>query len=84
MVTRLKQKQRSEGPVEKSVSENFANFTGNYLFWSLLLIKLQAIRLEFLKKRDADGGVFCEICKKILSTYFQKHLPSDNSLKRKK
>ena len=40
------------------VLNNFTNFTGKYLCWSLLLIKLQVFRPATLLKRDSNTGVF--------------------------
>ena len=39
------QKQAPEVFFKKSFLENFANFTGKHLRWSLFLIKFQAFRL---------------------------------------
>ena len=44
--------------VKKGVLKNFANFTGKCLRLSLFLIKLQALRLATLLKRDSNTGVF--------------------------
>ena len=44
--------------VKIDVLKNFANFTGKHLCWSLILIKLQAVRLVALLKRDSKTGVF--------------------------
>ena len=40
------------------VLKNIANFTGNYLWWNLFLIKMQAWRFTALLKRDSNAGVF--------------------------
>ena len=53
-----------KGKVRKvGVVKNFANFTGKHLFWSLFLIKLQA-----LLKRDSNTGVFLWNLQKFLRT----------------
>ena len=41
--------------------KNFVIFTGKHLFWSLFLIKLQALRHADLSKRDSNTSVFMEI-----------------------
>ena len=46
------------GSVKKGVLKNFANFTGKHLWWSLFLIKLQALRPGALLKRSSNTGVF--------------------------
>ena len=40
------------------VLKNFVHFTGKYLCQSLVLIKLQALRLAILLKRGSNTGVF--------------------------
>ena len=40
------------------VLENFPNFTGKHLCWSLFLMKLQAFRCATLLKRESNTGVF--------------------------
>ena len=37
--------------VEKGILKNLKNFTGKHLFWSIFLIKLQALACNFIKKR---------------------------------
>ena len=44
--------------VKKGVLQNFANFTGKQLCWSLFSIKLQALGLVTLLKRDFSTGIF--------------------------
>ena len=44
--------------IKKAVLENFPNFTGKHLCWSLFLMKLQAFRPTTLLKRDSNTGVF--------------------------
>ena len=39
------------------VLKNFAIFTGKHLYWSLILIKLQAFRPVTLLKSDSNAGV---------------------------
>ena len=50
----------------------FAIFTGNHMFWSLLLIKKQAFRLATLLKSNIS--VFLRILRIFLNTYFEEHL----------
>ena len=40
------------------VIKNAVNFTGKDLRWSLLLIRVQALRRATLLKRDCYAGVF--------------------------
>ena len=49
--------------VKKDVLENFANYTGKHLCWSLLLLK-----------GDSNLGAFCEICEFFKSPYFEERL----------
>ena len=49
------------------VLKNFAIFTGKYLCWSFLLIKLQAFRLVTI--RDFNTGVFLW----ILQSFYKQH-----------
>ena len=42
----------------KVVPENFANLTEKHLWWSLFLIKLQALSPARLFKKNFNGGVF--------------------------
>ena len=49
---------RSQMFFEIAVFKKFANFTGKHLRWTLLLIKLQALRPATLLKRDSNTGVF--------------------------
>ena len=48
---------RSQMFFKIDVLKNFADFTGNYLFWSLFSIKLQVFRPATLLKRDSNAGV---------------------------
>ena len=51
------------------VLKNFINL--KHLCWSLILIKLQAIRPTTLLKRDSNEQVFsCDICGIFKSTFF--------------
>ena len=43
---------------KRGVLKKFANFMGKHLYWSLFLIKLQAIRPATLLKRNSSTGVF--------------------------
>ena len=52
------QRQPPEVFYKKANLRNFAIFTRKYLFWSLFLIKLQALRPAKLLKRDPTTGVF--------------------------
>ena len=54
----LIQKQQPEVFYKIVILKNFAIFTGKQLFWSLFLIKLQAVRYATLLKRDSNTGVF--------------------------
>ena len=57
------------------VLENFANFTGKHLCWSLLLIKSQAKGPATLLKRNDPTQMFsCEICENFKNTFFTEHL----------
>ena len=49
---------RSQMFFEIAVFKKFANFTGKHLRWTLLLIKLQALRPATVLKRDSNTGVF--------------------------
>ena len=56
------------------VLKNFAIFTGEYLFWSLFLIKLQlAIRPATLLKTDSNTDVFLWILRNFTTPFFIKH-----------
>ena len=52
------------------VLKNFANYTGEYLCWSLFLIKLQPLRPTTLLKRDFSTGCFLVKFAKFLKTPF--------------
>ena len=54
------------------VLENFTNFTGKRLCWSLFLIKLQAWRAATLWKRGSNTRVFLWNLQK--TTFFTEHL----------
>ena len=54
----LFQKQPPEVFYKKAVLKNFAIFTGKHMCWNLFLIKLQAIRLTSLLKRDSNIRYF--------------------------
>ena len=51
--------------VKKDVLKNFPNFTGQHLFQSFFLIKLQALRCFPVK-----------FAKFLKNTYFEEHLPT--------
>ena len=55
---------------KKGVFKNFWIFTGKHLCWSLLLIKLQALRPAAVLKRDSTTCEYCEILK---NTFFEEH-----------
>ena len=58
------------------VLKNFAIFTGKYLCWSFLLIKLQAFRLVI---RDFNTGVFLWILQSFYKQhFFIEHLVADS------
>ena len=58
------------------VLKNFAIFTGKYLCWSFLLIKLQAFRLVI---RDFNTGVFLWILQSLYKQhFFIEHLVADS------
>ena len=54
--------------MKKGIFKNFANFTGKHLWWSLLLIKLQAIR------KTPTRVLSCNICEIFKNNYFEEHL----------
>ena len=60
--------------VWEDVLKTFTNFTGNYLCWSLFLIKLQAWGSATLLKRDSTQLLSCEVCEIFKNTYFKEHL----------
>ena len=61
--------------VKKGVLKNFANFTGKHLFWSLLLLKLQALQAQQLYQKETPTQVFsCGIYKTFKNIYFVEHL----------
>ena len=62
----------AEVAYKKYVFKNFAIFTGNRMFWSLLLIKKQAFRLATLLKSNIS--VFLGIVRIFLNTYFEENL----------
>ena len=55
------------------VIRNFAIFTGKYLYWSLFLLKLHALRpsalFQLRRKRDFTGDS-CENCKMVMNSFF--------------
>ena len=54
------------------VNRNLAILTGKHLFWSLFLIKLQAVRpnFQFRLKRDFNTGDSCENCQIVTYSFF--------------
>ena len=57
------------------VLENFANFTGKHLCWSLSLIKPEGLQL-YLKETPAQM-FSCEICYIFKNTYYKEHLRNE-------
>ena len=57
------------------VLENFANFTGKHLCWSLSLMKSECLQL-YLKETLAQM-FSCEICDIFKNTYFIEHLRTE-------
>ena len=53
--------------MRKSVLKNFANFTGKYLCWSLLLLKLAKTPTQVFS---------CEICEILKNTYLTQDVHS--------
>ena len=59
----------------KGVCNNFANFTGKHLYWSLFLKKLQAWRSETLLKQKLHHSCFrVNIKKKFKNTFSMEYL----------
>ena len=54
---------------KRGVLENFTKFTGNPLYWSLFLIKLQSSSPQLYLRRDSSTGVFLWILR-----YFKEYL----------
>ena len=59
---------------EKAVLQNFANFTGKLICWSLFLIKSQAFSPAALLKKTPIQVISCKICKSFKKNYFEEHL----------
>ena len=59
---------------KKGVIKNLANFTGKYLCWSLVLIKLQDWRLAALFKKDSDTGTLLWNLRSFKKNYFEEYL----------
>ena len=57
----------------KTGLKNFANFTGKHLYWSLFLIKLEALRPSTLLKRDSNTGVFLFNLRNFLKHLFLQY-----------
>ena len=51
---------------------NFSIFTGKHLCWSLLLIKLRALRPSTLFKRDFNTGVYLWILRNFYESFFDR------------
>ena len=66
----LTRSRRSQMFFKIGVLKNFANYTGEYLCWSLFLIKLQPLRPTTLLKRDFSTGCFLVKFAKFLKTPF--------------
>ena len=62
------QKQPPELFCKKRYLQNFANFTGKHLCWSLFLIKLQALGLQLYKKETPTKAISCIKFAKFLRT----------------
>ena len=67
-------KQWSGGVLSKDVLENFTNFIGENLCWSLSLIKLQFLGMANLLRKTPTRVISCEICKLFKYKYFEEHL----------
>ena len=52
------------------ILNNFTIFTGKHLYWSLFLLKLQALRPTTLFKRDSNTGVFLWILRNFVEWLF--------------
>ena len=72
--------------VKKGVLENFANFTGNHLCWSLILTKLQALRCFPVKFAIIlRTSILKNICERLLLYFIWNHcFQQSNSLNLKK
>ena len=57
------------------VLKNFRIFKGRQLFWSLVLIKLQARMPATLLKRDSNVDLFLSIWEIFKNTFFHKTPP---------
>ena len=68
------QKESPEVFYKKTVLENFAIFTGKHLYWSLFLIKLQALRLGTLLNRRHQHRCFPANIGKVFRTPILKNL----------
>ena len=44
--------------IKKGILKNFVNLTGKHLYWSLFLIKLQALSLQVFFKKDSNTSAF--------------------------
>ena len=56
------------------LNQNFANFTGKHLCWSLFLIKFHAFRSATILIETPTYLFSCEICETFTNNYFEKHL----------
>ena len=66
--------------VKEGVLKNFANFTGKYLYWSLL-INLQDWEPATLLKKTPTQEFSCETCEIFKNIYFEEHLRTAASKK---
>ena len=57
---------------KKAVLKSFANFTGEHLYWSLFLIKLQVFRPEPYQEETPTQVFSCEICKIFKNIFFYR------------
>ena len=57
------------------LQKKLSDFTGKHLYWSLILMKLQAGGTSnFINKEAAIELFSCEFCKIFKNTYFDEHL----------
>ena len=61
--------------------EFFTKFTGKHLYQSLFLIKLQALGLQFIRKKTVAHVFFCEFYEVFKSAFSIEHLRATASSK---
>ena len=66
--------------IKKGILKNFVNLTGKHLYWSLFLIKLQALSLQvFFKKRLQHKCLPVKFAKFLRALIFEEHLQTNAS-----